>query len=548
MAWYRAGTVAVTNGSTTVTGTGTAFVGNVEAGESFVGPDGRPYEIESVNSATQLTLGQTYQSANASGQAYAILPTQSYLYDLATNAAELIASFAAVRDGIGQGLIPDGTVAAPGLRFANDQDTGFYRPSANAFGFVTAGVERFRVDATGNVGIGTASPSAKVHVAAAGSGSTTTLLILDNPGSGDGTTASINLRAAGQTYGQIAGGFRGVGGLFFEVLGVERARLTSGGNLLVGTTSGAAHTLKRDVGQGSELVAIFSNQPTPSARFFGGASFGASAAETVLTLASNSATGRSLNAGGTINTSGADYAEYMTKAEGCGPIAKGDICGVDRDGKLTKTWAEAVRFVVKSSDPNLVGGDSWGQSVGTKPTPPVPLAPEPIAPHPPAEFTAQEPVREEEESESDFAVRHYQWEQVKATADDALVEYQAILSTLPARHAQWVQASTAHDAATSAFEAALTDWEAAFEAARAKVDRIAFCGQVPVNVEPTVLADCVNALDDGEAVYLVAVANGGEIGCTAIRESAMTLPDYMRRLGAVWRIENGRPIIDVQHG
>ena len=41
MAWYRTGTVTVTNGSATVTGAGTDFVSNTQIGECFLGPDGR---------------------------------------------------------------------------------------------------------------------------------------------------------------------------------------------------------------------------------------------------------------------------------------------------------------------------------------------------------------------------------------------------------------------------------------------------------------------------------------------------------------------------
>jgi hypothetical protein len=41
-------------------------------------------------------------------------------------------------------------------------------------------------------------------------------------------------------------------------------------------------------------------------------------------------------------------------------IAKGDVCGIDADGKLTNVYANAVAFVVKSTNPSYVGGDSWG--------------------------------------------------------------------------------------------------------------------------------------------------------------------------------------------
>ena len=72
----------------------------------------------------------------------------------------------------------------------------------------------------------------------------------------------------------------------------------------------------------------------------------------------SSISGRSINASGTINASGADYAEYMTKA-GDFTITKGDICGIDADGKLTNVFADAVTFVVKSTAPSYVGGDNW---------------------------------------------------------------------------------------------------------------------------------------------------------------------------------------------
>lgn len=76
-------------------------------------------------------------------------------------------------------------------------------------------------------------------------------------------------------------------------------------------------------------------------------------------LGRNSSTSRSINAGGTVNASGADYAEYMTKA-GSFTVAKGDVVGVNAQGKLTNVFAEAIAFVVKSTDPSYVGGDTWG--------------------------------------------------------------------------------------------------------------------------------------------------------------------------------------------
>jgi hypothetical protein len=45
-------------------------------------------------------------------------------------------------------LMEDGTVAAPGLAFASDVDTGFYRPAADQLAAVTNGVERVKYGTT----------------------------------------------------------------------------------------------------------------------------------------------------------------------------------------------------------------------------------------------------------------------------------------------------------------------------------------------------------------------------------------------------------------
>lgn len=97
---------------------------------------------------------------------------------------------------------------------------------------------------------------------------------------------------------------------------------------------------------------------------------GSNAAGTALKVAKNSSTGRSINAGGTVNASGADYAEYEQN-NGLS-IPKGSIVGFKADGTLTLTFTEAVRFGVKSTNPSYVGGDVWGSedAVGPRPVQP----------------------------------------------------------------------------------------------------------------------------------------------------------------------------------
>ncbi|WP_439851164.1 hypothetical protein ACTACG_07445 [Pseudomonas syringae] len=78
MPWLRGGTVAVTNGSTTVTGTNADFAANSRVGDAFIGPDGLNYEIGNVASATVISILPAYKGATASGAAYAIMPVNGY--------------------------------------------------------------------------------------------------------------------------------------------------------------------------------------------------------------------------------------------------------------------------------------------------------------------------------------------------------------------------------------------------------------------------------------------------------------------------------------
>jgi hypothetical protein len=76
------------------------------------------------------------------------------------------------------------SAANPTYSFVNDNDTGLFHATTDSIGVSTAGTERVRVDASGNVGIGTSSPAA--------------LLQLGNPGSKLGT-----MRLAGNTSGYV---------------------------------------------------------------------------------------------------------------------------------------------------------------------------------------------------------------------------------------------------------------------------------------------------------------------------------------------------------
>ncbi|MFH1393118.1 MAG: helix-turn-helix domain-containing protein, partial [Patescibacteria group bacterium] len=65
----------------------------------------------------------------------------------------------------GQVFLADGTAAAPSLTFFNDVNLGLFKAGADILGFTTNGSEKMRIDASGNIGIGTTTTSyAQVNI------------------------------------------------------------------------------------------------------------------------------------------------------------------------------------------------------------------------------------------------------------------------------------------------------------------------------------------------------------------------------------------------
>ena len=281
---------------------------------------------------------------------------------------------------------------------------------------------------------------------------------------GDNPIAGIKAYYAGATYGHLDFYTRPSGGT-----STQRMRIDSSGNLLVGTGSGSTHIIKKAVSVGSVVLEVAGNNL--GARFYNADGGTPNAANTAVAVYSVGATGRSVNAAGTVNANGADYAEYE-RNNGLS-ISKGSIVGFKEDGTLTLTFSEAIRFAVKSTDPSFVGGDTWGTEaqVGAKPN---------------------NPTRIEDESDADFESREAEYETDLATFEEAL------------------------------------------EAARQLVDRIAYSGKVPVNIQGATAGN-----------YIIAVAaDDGSIDGQAVADPDFT--QYKLAVGRVNRIlDDGRAEIAV---
>jgi hypothetical protein len=345
-----------------------------------------------------------------------------------------------------------------------DIDSTFLGASS-LLAFKINGTEAIRIDSSGNVGIGETSP-----LSPGGSGARTLtvkgtsypqiLTVATGAAANSTTWRSISrntLEYQIQTVNDAATSegnayeIKRVSGSnnidyhrWFTGASSERMRIDSSGNLLVGTTNNGASSNLVVGGGGFSVQTNGNGNRNMQVNQVSNENF--NGAGTAIYVGRYGTTGRSINAGGTVNASGADYAEYMKKADSCGTIAKGDVCGVDSTGKLTDVFANAISFVIKSTNPSYVGGDTWGE------------------------------------------------------VDLGLTEEQT-------------------------------------ETERQKYDRIAFSGQVPVNI--------TGSFNVGDYVY--PQANGTDIECVA--KSSPTFEEYQLCVGKIWATEDdGRPLVAVKIG
>jgi len=129
-------------------------------------------------------------------------------------AAETIATTLAVT---GVTTFAAGTAALPAITTTGDTNTGIFFPAADTIAFAEGGAEVMRIDSSGNVGIGTASPSNKLTVKTA-----------DGAGIAIQNAAATEYRWAVNLDNSFSAINTGV---------AERMRIDSSGNVGIGTSS-----------------------------------------------------------------------------------------------------------------------------------------------------------------------------------------------------------------------------------------------------------------------------------------------------------------------
>jgi hypothetical protein len=148
----------------------------------------------------------------------------------------------------------NGTAASPTVMVGFDYDTGLFLPATNSIGFSAGGTERMRINASGNVGIGTTSPASIVGgtdtspVLSIG-GTDSALVVGDKSGSlsfitndtsytatyADGVTseiASVSESGTGAAYGLAL-----YTGTITDSNRAERLRISATGNVGIGTSA-----------------------------------------------------------------------------------------------------------------------------------------------------------------------------------------------------------------------------------------------------------------------------------------------------------------------
>jgi hypothetical protein len=174
------------------------------------------------------------------------------------------------------------SAATPNIEF-NSGGGMIYGPAANTLAFATGGgpsspVERMRINASGNVGIGTASPTTKVQINYSNTTFLGGLTVANTANSGNawGRIDVANTNTGGSVV--LAQDLAGLGHLInstnnpltFATNNIERVRIDNGGNVGIGTSApGAKLDVAGDAVVSSQVISGLAGTSTIAYTFGG---------------------------------------------------------------------------------------------------------------------------------------------------------------------------------------------------------------------------------------------------------------------------------------
>jgi hypothetical protein len=160
-----------------------------------------------------------------------------------------------------------GTASAPAITTTGDTNTGVFFPAADTIAFAEGGAESMRLDSNGNLGLGTTSPNERLQIA--GIDGANIRIYGRNGILSNGITSNYFYNgsswvrdASGGASGMVLGTPSDPFIAFSNTtatsgLPTERMRITSGGNLLVGTatnTDNVRYLFSNSSGRASQIL------------------------------------------------------------------------------------------------------------------------------------------------------------------------------------------------------------------------------------------------------------------------------------------------------
>jgi len=240
-------------------------------------------------------------------------------------------------------LVASGNVAVQGGSLTTSQTT------ANLFNAIATTLNIGGAATTLNIGASTGTTAVKNSLTVAGninvSGGFTAGLAVYNTSVANGNFGTAYYDDAGSTRRGFVGGGRNGDFSIFSDVSAKELRVGSIGDI----------GLWMDGNSQNNDTPVISLKAKPGADTI---STAWNAAVAVMEIGKYSSTSRSIDAAGSINASGADYAEYFLQSSP-GNLSAGDIVCLNDLGKVEKCSGNGTLIGVYSSDPSFVGGDKF---------------------------------------------------------------------------------------------------------------------------------------------------------------------------------------------